>query len=377
MSLRDRYCVIGVGNTPWGKHPGVDTVTLSIRAIKAALADAGLTKNDIDGLLTKTPTSQFEMMYSCRVAQRMGIQPRVLTSLDQGGATNISMIHYAMACIDAGMCHTVAIVSADNPRTGSRHAYEKGWGDDAAFGWFGTPAGYAMVARRHMELYGTRPEHLGAVAKAIRRHGSLNPNAQLQKPLTLEEYAAEPLLIDPLRRSDCCLVSDGAAAVIVTSVERAQALGHRQPIRIAGVGQAHSAWDLHLRPEITVTSAVESGRQAFAMAGLCPADVDVAQLYDCFTITVLVTLEDYGFCPKGEGGPWLAGGRIELGGELPVNTAGGLLSETGLPGMQLVVEAVRQLRHECGPRQVDGAEVALVSNQGGLMTTHSTLLLRR
>lgn len=375
--ISGRYCIVGVGHTSWGSLPGLSTEDMCVEAIRRALADANIDKRELDGILTKTPTSRFEMMYSCRIAQRLGIQPSVLGSLDQGGATNISLIHYAISCIEAGMCRTVAIVSADNPKSGTRQAYEKPWGTDGVFGWVGIPAAYAMIARRHMELYGTRPEHLGAVAKACRRHGALNPHAQLRKPITIEDYLNSPMIVEPLRRDDCALISDGGAAIIVTSLERARAWGHRDPPTVLGLGQAHQAWDLHLRPEITRSGAVESGRQAFAMAGLRPADVDVAQIYDCFTITVIVTLEDYGFCEKGEGGAFVEGGRIELGGDLPVNTGGGLLSETGLPGMQLIVEAVRQLRGECGDRQVPNARVALVSNQGGVMTTHSTLLLGR
>ncbi|MBE3555680.1 MAG: hypothetical protein IMW91_01160 [Firmicutes bacterium] len=163
--------------------------------------------------------------------------------------------------------------------------------------------------------------------------------------------------------------------MIVTSVEHAKAMGISDPVLILGIGQAHPAWDVPYRPTLTTSGAKESGRQAFAMAGLTPKDVDVAELYDCFTIVPLITLEDYGFCEKGEGGPFVENGRIELGGELPINTSGGLLSETGMPGMQLVIEAVRQLRGTCGPRQVPNAQVALVSNQGGMMHTHSTLLL--
>jgi acetyl-CoA acetyltransferase len=196
------------------------------------------------------------------------------------------------------------------------------------------------------------------------------------RPITIEDHQSSRFVVEPLRLLDCCLVSDGGAAVVITSAERARNL-RKPPVYIAGIGQSHPVTDIGQRYPITETGAKGSGEMAFRMAGIEPKDVDVAEIYDCFTITVLMTLEEYGFCKKGEGGAFVEGGRIELGGELPVNTAGGLLSETGMPGMQLIVEAVRQLRGECGPRQVKDAKIAIVSNQGGIMTTHSTLILRR
>ncbi len=271
----------------------------------------------------------------------------------------------------------IAIVSlADNPATGSRQAYEKAWGDDAVFGWFGTPAGYAMIAQRYMAEYGTTSEQLACVSMAARRHGAANPDAQLRKPLTLEAHQSGKWVVEPLRRDDCCLISDGGAAVVVTSAARAEELGVPDPVPILGFGQGQTSYDVPLRPVLTETAAAVSSRTAFAMAGLKPADVDVAQLYDCFSIVPLMALEDYGFCAKGEGGSFVEDGRIEIGGELPVNTSGGLLSETGMPGMQLVIEGVRQVRGTA-VSQVPGASVCVVSNQGGIMHTHSTLLLGR
>ena len=264
--------------------------------------------------------------------------------------------------------------AADNPRTGSRHAYEKAWGDDAAYGWFGVPAGYAMLARRHMEEFGTTSDQLGAIAVAIRRHGAANPRAQLRKPLTLEQYRESPWVVDPLRRDDCCLVSDGAAAVVLMSAQRAKSLGVNKAVPILGFGQGQTSWDVAQRADLTRTGAEISGATALAMAGLRAQDIDVAQIYDCFTITVLMTLEAYGFAPHGQGGPFCTDGRLEIGGELPVNTAGGLLSESGMPGLQLVLEGVRQMRGEA-VLQVPAARTCIVSNQGGIMHTHSTLIL--
>lgn len=372
--LSGQAVIAGVGHTAFGKLAGRDTVSLNVEAIRNALGDAGIAKDEVDGLYVKAPTSRFEMMYAQKLAEALGLQPRIGGVWDHGGASNISMISMAAMAIDAGQCEVAIVALADNPATGTRQAYEKAWGDDAVFGWFGTPAGYAMVAQRHMQQWGTTSDQLGAVAMACRRHGASNPNAQLRKPLSLDQYRESRLIVEPLRRDDCCLVSDGAAAVIVMSAKRAARLGNTRAVPILGFGQGQTSWDVALRPDLTTTSAAVSAKTAFAMAGLQPADIDVAQIYDCFTICALMTLEDYGFCRKGEGGRFVEGGNIELGGRLPVNTSGGLLSETGMPGLQLVIEGVRQMRGE-SVNQVRGARRCIVSNQGGIMHTHSTLIL--
>jgi acetyl-CoA acetyltransferase len=269
----------------------------------------------------------------------------------------------------------VAVISfADNPKTGARKAYEQAWGDDEVFGWFGVAPGYAMLARRHMGEFGTTSGQLGAIAVACRKHGAQNPRAQLRKALTLDQYRESRFIASPFRRDDCCLISDGGAAVVVMSAERARKLGVKQPVPILGFGQGQTSWEVTQRPDLTSTAAAASAKTAFAMAGIAPRQISVAQLYDCFTITPLMTLEDYGFCRKGEGGRFVEDGRIEIGGELPVNTSGGLLSETGMPGLQLVIEGVRQMRGTAN-LQVPDARFCVVSNQGGIMHTHSTLIL--
>lgn len=373
-SLSGKAVIAGIGHTAFGKLAGRDTVSLNIEAIRKALADAGVEKNQVDGLFVKAPTSKFEMMYAQKLAEAMALQPRVGGVWDHGGASTNSMIGHAAMAIEAGQCEIAVVTLADNPATGSRQAYEKAWGDDAVFGWFGTPAGYAMIAQRHMQQYGTPNDGLGAIAVACRRHGASNPNAQLRKPITLEQYRQSRLVVEPLRRDDCCLVSDGAAAVVVMSAQRAKAMKVAKPVSVLGFGQGQTSWEVAQRPDLTTTAARISGETAFRMAGLKPSDIDVAQLYDCFTIVPLMTLEDYGFCAKGQGGHWVQGGRIELGGELPLNTSGGLLSETGMPGLQLVLEGVRQLRGE-SVNQVKNARRCIVSGQGGVMHSHSTLIL--
>ena len=372
--MRGKYVIAGIGHTRYGKLPGRSTVSLNVEACRNALADANVGKDVIDALFVKVPTSAREFMYGQKLAEAMGLRPRLGGAWDQGGAANIALISQAVMAIEAGQCEAALVCYADNPRTGNRAVYARPRGDDAVYGWFSTAAGYAMIQRRHMIEHGTRPEDLGAIAKACRRHGAANPNAQLRAAISLDDYLASPMQIDPLRRDDCCLVSDGGAAVVVMSAARARALGVPNAVPILGFGQGQTSWEVAQRPTLTSTEAAVSGRTAFAMAGLAPKDIDVAQLYDCFTITALMTLEDYGFCKKGEGGRFVADGRIEIDGDLPLNTSGGLLSETGMPGMQLVIEGVRQIRGQA-TLQVPGADTCLVSNQGGTMHTHSTLIL--
>lgn len=374
--MRGAAVIAGIGHTAYGKLPGRTPLSMTVEAVAGALADARVEKDAVDAVFVKYPTSGFESMFGQKVAEALGLQPRIGGVWDQGGATNISMISFAAMSIEAGQCEVALVTTADNPRTGTRQAYERGWGDDAVYGWFGVAAGYAMIAQRHMAEFGTTSEQLGEIAVACRKHGAANPDAHLRKPLTLEEHQASPYVVEPLRRDDCCLISDGAAAVVVMSAKRARELGVPDPVPILGFGQGQTSYEVALRPQLTETAAVVSARTAFAMAGITPADVDVAQIYDCFTITALLTLEDYGFCRKGEGGAFVEGGAIELGGRLPVNTSGGLLSETGMPGMQLVIEGVRQIRGTA-VSQVPDAEVSVVSNQGGVMHTHSTLVLGR
>jgi acetyl-CoA acetyltransferase len=374
MDLSGRYVIAGVGHTAFGKLPGSDTVSLNVEACANALADAGVEKSVVDAVLVKVPTSAHQFMYGQKVAEALGITPKIGGAWDQGGAANISLLSFAIMAIEAGQCDVALVTYADNPRTGNRAVYGRPRGDDAAYGWFSTAAGYAMIHRRHMIEHGTKPEHFAAVAMASRRHGADNPNAQLRQPLDLERYMASPWVVEPLRRDDCALVSDGGGALVVMSAKRAKELEVPQPVPVLGFGHGQTSFELPQRATLTSTEAARAAHTAFRMAGLTPRDVDVAQLYDCFTVTVLMTLEDYGFCRRGEAGAFVADGAIEIGGRLPVNTSGGLLSETGMPGMQLVIEGVRQMRGTAR-LQVPGAKVCLVSNQGGTMHTHGTLLL--
>lgn len=374
MNLSGRHVIAGIGHTAFGRLPGSDTVSLNVEACRHALADAGVDKSLVDAVFVKVPTSAHQFMYGQKVAEALGITPRIGGCWDQGGAANITLLSFAIMAIEAGQCDVALVCYADNPRSGNRAVYGRARGDDAAYGWFSTAAGYAMIQRRHMIEYGTRPQDLAAVAIASRQHGAGNPQAQLRAPLDLAGYLASPWLVDPIRRADCALVSDGGAALVVMSARRARELGVPMPVPVLGFGHGQTSYELPQRATLPATEAARAADTAFRMAGLKPRDIDVAQLYDCFTITVLMTLEDYGFCRKGEAGRFVADGAIEHGGRLPINTSGGLLSETGMPGLQLIIEGVRQMRGTAR-LQVSGARHCLVSNQGGTMHTHATLIL--
>lgn len=374
--MRGRAVIAGVGSTAYGKLPGRDRVSLIVEAARNALNDAGIEKARVDGVLVKMANSEPSFMYGQRVAEALGIQPKVGGSLDQGGAANIALISYAAMAIDVGLMDCCIVAFGDNPRTGSRQVYARPRGDDAVYGFYSTAAGYALIHQAYRQRYAVPDAHFGSVPVTVRGHGARNPDAQLRLPLTLDAYLDAPYLIEPLRRDDCCLVSDGAAAVIVTSARLAREWGLDRAIPVLGFGQGQESLDVHLRADLTRTMAATSASTAFAMAGMTWDDIGVAQLYDCFTITPLITLEDYGFCPPGQAAAFCAAGGIALDGRLPLNTAGGLLSETGTPGMPLVIEAVRQMRGEAR-LQVPGDKAGIVSNQGGTMHTHATLILGR
>lgn len=371
--LSGKAVIAGIGATSFGALPGRSTISMNVEAIRKALADAGVEKDSVDALYVKCPTSKFEIMYGQKVAESIGLQPRIGGVWDSGGSSNVMMISQAIMAIDAGQCDVAVITFADNPKTGSA-SYNRPRGDDALYGWFGVLSSYAMIARRHMGELGTPREALGAVAVAARRHGAQNPNAQLRKPLTLDEYMDMPPMVAPFCRDDCTLVSDGGAAVVVMSAERAKQMKVAKPVPVLGFGFGQTSWEVTQRPDLTSTKAKVAGETAFKMAGLKPKAIDVAQIYDCFTITALMTLEDYGFAKKGQIADFVKGGNIEIGGELPLNTSGGLLSEAGMPGMQLIHEGVRQMRGDASV-QVKGAKHCMISNQGGVMHTHASLIL--
>jgi acetyl-CoA acetyltransferase len=300
--------------------------------------------------------------------------PKVTATLDQAGASLISNIAYACMCMEEGMCSMAVVSYGDNPRTGDRKYYARTSSDLAPYGVFGAAFGYAFVAQRYLHKYGKQSIDLAPIPLGNRKWAQMNPNATYRQPMTLEDHQNCRFVIEPLRLFDCTSVTDGAAAVIVTSAERARDLA-KKPVYINGYGQGHVAWDIVTREDYTTTGALRSGEIAFRMAGVEPEDMDFLEIYDCFSITPVLTLEDYGYCKKGEGLDFVADNKTHPGGSLPMSTSGGLLSETGMPGMQHIVEGVRQLRGECGERQVPKHEICAVSNQGGHFHTHSTFVL--
>jgi len=383
--LRGATAIAGLGITPQGKVFGNSAVGFAVDAVQAALDDAGLARADLDGVLVNPGLTWGDMgMGSFQLQQAMGLRDlRLSATMNLGGATAAAMIQHAAQAIAAGVCTTVACVFSDAPlkppspegerqSSGAAYAFSRGW--EGAYGYFGVNAMYALVARRHMHLYGTSQDHLGQIAVAQRRWASHNPAAQLRdQPLTLDDYHRSRWIVEPFHLFDCCLVSNGGLAVILTSAERARDL-RRQPVYVWGMAQGHLGGD----PADTLASgAVLAKGPALDMAQVTLEDLDVVELYDCYTFTVLVTLEDYGFCKKGEGGPFVAEHVTGPGGKLALNTGGGQLSSFYMWGMTPVSEAVIQVRGDGGARQVPRHDVALVSGNGGVLSTHSTLVLSR
>ncbi len=370
-SLRGKTAVVGLGYAGLGSSPGWSAIELGAMAAERALADAGLTLADVDGLCASTfyhlfPTTSF--------AEQLRIRPRWTNADMGGGSTFMAHIQQAALAIDAGLCETVLIVYGSNARS-SRDIY--GLIDltplQAAYEPLLPVGAYAMAAARHMHQYGTTRSQLAEVAVASRRWAQGNPDAAMKDPLTIEDVLKSPMVSDPLSRLDCCLVSDGGAAIVMTSAARARDL-RRPPVYVLGAATATWNRDISTMDDITRTAAIQSGAQAYEMAGLGPADIDVAQLYDAFTILPILFLEDLGFCKKGEGGPFVENGGIAPGGRLPVNTAGGGLSfvHPGMFGMFAIIEACVQLRGQGGSRQVASPHIALAHGNGGYFSHQAT-----
>jgi len=378
MNLKDKCAIVGLGYTPQGKVPGRNAMSLYMEATRNAAADAGLAVQDIDGLLIQ-PCPTDPRVSAFGLAQELGLYPRFAGDLQVQGATGGAIIQHAAMAVDAGLCDYCLCSFVDMSRTGSPSTgvvYQMASTTNSAYGNFGVAAGYAMIARRYMHEYGVTSKQFGAVSVTFRKHAQLNPIAQMQEPMTIEDHQASRMVVEPLHLFDCCLVSDGGRALIVTTAERARAL-KQPPVYIMGMGQGHPFADPLRRPVLTLTGAVKSGKTAFAMAGITPRDVDMCAIYDAFSFVVPLQLEDLGFCGKGEGGAFVEDGRIGLGGELPINTSGGLLSEVYLQGWVGTHEPVRQLRGDCGERQVPGAEIALMTSSGGVLSEHATVIMRR
>jgi acetyl-CoA acetyltransferase len=362
--------IAGVAEADFRDIPaGTRPEDLMVQAAVRALDDAGLPLDAVDGLFAAA--TQLNMP-ALSAAEHLGIRPRYLDGTNVGGSSFVAQLAHAAAAIEAGRCEVALIVYGSTQRLVGRGNASVQEIDpyEAPYQPMNPVTAYALAASRHMHEFGTTPEQLAEVAVSARRWAQLNPDAWSRDPLSIADVLASPRVCDPLGVRDCCLVTDGGAAAVLVAGESG--------VRVFGVGEATTHRHLSAMPNIVETAAVASGRRAFAEAGLTPDDVDLLMLYDAFTITPVLFLEDLGFCGKGEGGAYVEGGRTAPGGDgIPMNTNGGGLSycHPGMYGLLLIVEAVRQLRGECGERQVDGARVALVHGNGGVLSSQCTALL--
>ena len=400
MSLSSmKIAVAGVGETPVGKLAGWDSVGLHVEAARLAIEDCGIDKSEIDGLLTSGAFLTDNIRHHMQIGEHLGIHNKTLTdTLRTGGQSWGYGMQIAQWAIQSGRCKAVLLVGGDTLLTGMGRG-----GSIAAYNAYGAhslefeipygisvPGIYALVAARHMHEYGTTPEQLAEIAVACRHHASLNPAAQKREPITVDDVLSSRMISTPLHLLDCSLISDGGAAMILTSLERAREL-RAKPVQMLGLGQAQSYYHMgHLAAAVgspnaqdySLTRTVQplAAEHAFGEAGVTRDDINVIELYDSFSITALMQFEDLGFCKKGEAGAFVADGRIRLGGALPTNTHGGLMSFAhpgSSGGMHHIVEAVRQLRGECGPRQVADAGIALATNVSAVSSNHSVCILGR
>ncbi|HEY3669643.1 MAG TPA: acetyl-CoA acetyltransferase [Acidimicrobiia bacterium] len=380
--LRGAVAVVGVADevSPTGEID-LPLRALEARVVRAALADAGIAPSEVDGLCMCTGGT---LMHSVELAEQLGIAPDWTDSTQIGGASYELYVEHAASAIAAGLCETVVIVYASTPRS-SRKRGGAGMGVlatperlewETPYGIFLPIGAYGLAANRHMAQFGTKPEELAQIAVDTRRWATMNERAYAREPITVDDVLGSGFVAEPMHKLEYCLVTDGAGAIVVTSAKRARDRA-KAPIWVLGAATNHTHSMISQMPDLTTTAGVRSGARAFAMSELTPGDIDVVELYDSFTITVLLALEDLGFCAKGEGGPFVADGRLGPGGALPGQTSGGGLSFThpGAFGMFLLVEAVRQLRGESGARQVEGARTAVAHGCGGVLSATSTVVL--
>jgi acetyl-CoA acetyltransferase len=373
---RGGAAIVGAAESDLGQvGPGFNVIDLMAQGITRALDDCGLGLRDVDGLICATAQSRTSGL---NLAEYLGISPNFIDSTIIGGSSFMFHVGHALAAIQLGLCNVAVIAYGSTQRSiGRQQASVREINPyETPYRPFLPSTAYALAASRHMHQFGTTREQMAAVAVAARQWALKNPVAWEKKPLTVEEVLAARMVSYPFTVRDICLVTDGGGAIVLTSPERAKSL-KKPPIYVLGQGEAITHANISSMPDLTVTGAAESGRRAYAMAGLAAKDIDVVELYDAFTINTILFLEDLGFCKKGEGGSFVSGGRIAPGGALPVNTNGGGLSycHPGMYGLFLLIEAVRQLRGECGERQIAGAETAIAHGNGGVLSSQSTVIL--
>lgn len=382
---KNKIVIAGVGETEQGKIPDKSSFHFLSQASKIAIEDAGIKKSDVDGLVTAFSLVEHTFMHCTTFADYFGMRPRFFSSVAVGGATAVWMVAEAAMAIATGQAEVVLCVRGDNTLSGISSSGMVALIREMCHAEFEfpygltTPGGYALAAQRYLHDFGATREHLAAVAVTMRKHAALKENAMNKDPLTVEDVINSRIIAEPLTKYDCSIISDGGAAFIITTEDKAKELGIENKLAyLWGMGQGYSHQYLTTLHDLDqIYNAINtSGQKAFQTAGIGPSDVDMAFLYDCFTITVLLELEGLGFVPKGEGGPFALEGRMEIGKDLPVNTHGGLLSQAHLGAMHHVVEATLQLRGDAaGDRQVKDAEVALVHGNGGIVSAHSTVVL--
>ena len=374
----------GAYSTRVGELTGATCMSLHTEAGLGALADAGLAVGDVDGLLCAYSFTEPHLMLASVFAEYVGMQPAYASAVSMGGVTACMLVMQAAALVEAGYCRHVLVVTGDNRLSGMRgnavqalaevgnQQYEQPYG-------MTIPAAYALVAQRYMAEFGVTSEQLAAIAVTHREHAARNPKAHMRAPITVDDVMNSRFIATPLHLLDCCLISDGGAAVVVSAADAAADL--RQPrIDVLGTGQGHTHEYLVAAPSLTDFGCKRSAADALGRAGLTPSDIDVVEIYDSFTITLLAELESMGFFERGEAGAAAAAGELRIGGKLPCNTHGGLLSyghSGAAGGMFHVVEAVEQLRGSAEGRQVEGARLALVHGDGGILSAHCSVVLGR
>jgi acetyl-CoA acetyltransferase len=372
---RGAVAIVGADESDLGQvAPGTHPMDLMAQATMRALADAGLTLKDVDGLFVAASQVRMGPM---AFAEYMGIKPKYFDGTIIGGSSFMTHVAHAHAALQLGLCNVAVITYGSTQRSVSRAAASPREYNpyEAPYRAFIPPSAYAMAAARHMHQYGTTREQLAHVAVAARQWALMNPKAWEKEPLTVDEVINARMVSYPFTVRDCCLVLDGGGAIVMTRADRARTL-KKKPVYVLGVGESLSHANISSMADFTVSAAVESGKQAYAMAKMKPSDMQMLSLYDAFTITPLMFLEDLGFCKKGEGGPFVASGAIAPGGKLPVNTSGGGLSycHPGMYGLLVMIEAIRQVRGECGQRQVKGCNVALAQGNGGVFSSECTVI---
>ncbi|TWO71405.1 thiolase family protein [Caenimonas sedimenti] len=376
--------ISGVHDTQVGALPDSTCMSLHAEAALGALADAGLAVSDIDGLLTAYSFASPQLMLGGVLGEYIGLRPKVNASIAMGGMTGGLLVRHAESLVRSGRCRHVLCVTGDNRLTGMGDKVQAALADvghpqyEQPYG-MSVPAAFAMAAQVYFHEGWLNGDHLAAVAVNQRANAALHPQSHMKKPITMDDVRKSKLIASPLRMLDCCLVSDGGAAVVVSAGDTARD-GRRRAVELLGIGEGHTHEHIFAAPSLVDFGCKESAADALAQAGLKHKDVDCAHIYDCFTSTLLITLESMGFYGRGEAGPAALAGELAIGGRFPVNTNGGLLSygsSGAAGGMFHVVEAVRQLRGECGPRQVKDAEVALAHTLGGIFSGHCSIIMGR